>query len=386
MDNIVETFNCFEALNVYKALQDHLSKEIFEKRICYSYTGNYEYIVKLSSLVSSGERTSFGNIIRKNLFELYNNFERTLIREIQAYLNKQKGEKNVVICGAKSGQGAELAERLKKLKPILCDKIADTNIITTEDAVFQYPNALYIVASTNYYQTMINELIYLGIEEENIIVMYSSYHHMFKALEMFYAIYAERKEHQIEKYEYFVEDFINLTEDEVFLDCGFYDGNSTTKFMEYVNNKFCRIIAFEPDTLKYNEAKNNQAFNIVELYNFGCWSKKGEFCYKHRQGGAGFYTDDGDGDYISVDSIDNILKGDRATFIKMDIEGGELEALKGAEKTIRKYSPKMAISVYHKPLDIIDIPLYILSLNNNYKMYLRQYGTNETDTVLYCIP
>jgi len=69
----------------------------------------------------------------------------------------------------------------------------------------------------------------------------------------------------------------------------------------------------------------------------------------------------------------------------MDVEGTELEVLKGSEATIKRYRPKLAISVYHKPMDYIDIPLYIKSLVPEYKMYLRHYTSFDGDTVLYAV-
>ncbi len=70
----------------------------------------------------------------------------------------------------------------------------------------------------------------------------------------------------------------------------------------------------------------------------------------------------------------------------MDIEGAEFDALKGAEKTIKKYKPKLAICVYHNPLDIVNIPLYIKELVPEYKIFLRHYSESSSETVCYAIP
>jgi hypothetical protein len=73
-------------------------------------------------------------------------------------------------------------------------------------------------------------------------------------------------------------------------------------------------------------------------------------------------------------------------FIKMDIEGSEMEALKGAASTIRTKKPRLAISVYHKPEDIITIPAFLQNLVPEYKFYLRHDClVNLTETVLYAI-
>jgi len=81
----------------------------------------------------------------------------------------------------------------------------------------------------------------------------------------------------------------------------------------------------------------------------------------------------GDGEIkIRVNSLDCLLKDKLPpTYIKMDIEGAELEALKGATKIIKTFSPKLAVCVYHKFGDIWNIPDFILREFNNYKIYLR---------------
>ena len=88
---------------------------------------------------------------------------------------------------------------------------------------------------------------------------------------------------------------------------------------------------------------------------------------------------------INVDAMDSIIKDDKITFLKMDIEGSELKALHGARKIIQRDKPKLAICVYHKPEDIIEIPLYINSLVPEYKFYMRHYSIDSAETVLYAI-
>ena len=75
-----------------------------------------------------------------------------------------------------------------------------------------------------------------------------------------------------------------------------------------------------------------------------------------------------------------------ATFIKMDIEGSEMNALKGAIKTIKRNHPLLAICIYHRNEDMLDIPEWILGLGLDYKYYVRQHFCLPTDTVFYAIP
>ena len=90
---------------------------------------------------------------------------------------------------------------------------------------------------------------------------------------------------------------------------------------------------------------------------------------------------------IELDSIDNILQGGKATFIKMDVEGAELKALQGAAGTIRAWHPLLAISLYHKPEDLLTIPQYIQSLSADYHFYLRGHHPELAfELVLYAVP
>lgn len=73
-------------------------------------------------------------------------------------------------------------------------------------------------------------------------------------------------------------------------------------------------------------------------------------------------------------------------FVKMDIEGAELAAIKGAASSIRKFKPKLAISLYHKPSDFFEIPLYISKEFPCYEMFIEHYSIHAEETVLYCTP
>ncbi|WP_031474746.1 FkbM family methyltransferase [[Clostridium] aminophilum] len=88
---------------------------------------------------------------------------------------------------------------------------------------------------------------------------------------------------------------------------------------------------------------------------------------------------------IEVVSLDDYFTDhDRVSFIKSGIEGLEFDMLQGAERTIRKQHPKLAIRVYHKPDDLIRIYQLIKSLDHTYRFSIRNHSSLMMDTVLYC--
>ena len=85
----------------------------------------------------------------------------------------------------------------------------------------------------------------------------------------------------------------------------------------------------------------------------------------------------------TIDSLVASKDVSRIDFLKMDIEGSELAALQGAEKTLRQFKPKLAISIYHKFSDFFEIPLFLQSLSLGYRFYVDHYTIHAEETVLY---
>ena len=91
-------------------------------------------------------------------------------------------------------------------------------------------------------------------------------------------------------------------------------------------------------------------------------------------------------DTVVATSLDEICNWEVCSLIKMDIEGAELDALKGALNTIKKTRPKLAICVYHKSTDLWEITNYLADNFNDYNFYLRTYYEQTFETVLYAVP
>ncbi|MBO6302075.1 MAG: FkbM family methyltransferase [Ruminiclostridium sp.] len=189
--------------------------------------------------------------------------------------------------------------------------------------------------------------------------------------------------------EYFDERIIVPGDNETFIDCGAYTGDSCIGFFEFLKRNniktYNKCVAFEPDPENFRKMEKNLKFyKNIEMLNAGAYDKKDVLHFSPGKD-MGSRLDSAGKISVNVDSIDNVLNGEEATIIKMDIEGAELSALKGAEKTIRKYKPRLAICVYHKTDDLLTIPDYILSINPDYKLYFRNYCAQSCDAILYAV-
>lgn len=178
-------------------------------------------------------------------------------------------------------------------------------------------------------------------------------------------------------------------ENEVFLDAGSFDGNTVREFIKWCDKKYSKIFAFEPMSEGYALSKKNlEHTENVEVLKLALSDHRGDAEFSQIFAGLMGSRLGSGGDYVEtvqVDTIDNVMNGHPVTFIKLDIEGAELDALKGAEQTLKTYKPKLAVSLYHKNEDIYEIPLWLKEIVPEYKFYLRHYSNKRWDLVLYCI-
>jgi len=189
--------------------------------------------------------------------------------------------------------------------------------------------------------------------------------------------------------QYFDPEIIHISREEIFLDCGAYRGDTVEHFYKTASGRFKKVYSFEPDRVNFSKlvaiAEKIDPLRIIPI-NCGVYESSGAMSFNEL---GTIDTRLGSGNssvHLPVVSIDDFLKGkEPATFIKMDIEGGELSALLGTRKTIKQFKPKLAISVYHKASDLWKIPLLIRELNKDYQLYLRHYTNEIVDTVCYAL-
>ena len=167
------------------------------------------------------------------------------------------------------------------------------------------------------------------------------------------------------------EDILHLSDEEVIVDLGAYDGDTIREFLSVTGGKYKKIYAFEPDEKNFRKLtrKTEELYNI-ERYNLGAWDKK-ETLFFAKKGGRNSRKDE-DGVPVSFDSVDNTVK-DEVTFLKMDIEGAEARALDGARETIKKYLPKLYVCAYHRNEDMYVLPQKIKDFDSRYNVYFRHH-------------
>jgi FkbM family methyltransferase len=181
---------------------------------------------------------------------------------------------------------------------------------------------------------------------------------------------------------------IKINNQESIIDCGAFDGDTLKLFIKK-SAEWNNYIAFEPSNKPYEQLnkyiETNQLQNI-KTYKIGVWNKKTTLSFVEENDISRIVEGTVvNGTIIEVDAIDNLCGDVPITYIKMDLEGSELVALEGARHTILNNKPKLAISIYHKPSDLINIYQYIKNLNLDYKFYFRIHTTVGSDAVLYAI-
>lgn len=185
--------------------------------------------------------------------------------------------------------------------------------------------------------------------------------------------------------QYFEQEIIKLSKDEIFLDGGAYIGDTVEEFLIQTNGEFASVYSFEPEASKHEEFEwKFRKDERIQLIPKGLWNKEEVLRFDGLSSSSSQLNESGDVEVL-VTSVDSFLNRRPATFIKMDIEGAEMEGLIGAQHTIVQYRPKLAICIYHKPTDMVDIPLYIKSLVPDYKIYFRHYGDGAYETICYAV-
>lgn len=349
-----------DLLDIYSQMGDNLSEKIYMDRIHYSITGDPQYIKQMvdRTVRDSLQWQAFCTILKEKAkhSEMYI-FGAGIWGNILYHETNRFVQWEAVIDSHPEGKS------VGKLPIILLEKLS--NCMDREITV--------VISSYKNGQEMSVLLQEAGIPQDRIIDAGNVIYRLTEG-----AIYFD------------LEQINPQASCEFFVDAGCFDGLTTKCFFQWCKNKgyaYC----FEPDSKNIVSLQRNLMNDAAkyELIEKALWSKTTALSIDARGNFATSVALPDENDHlprVAAVALDDLLGDKEVTFIKMDIEGAEIEALRGAQKIITEQKPKLAISIYHKPGDILTIPQLILEYNSNYRFYLRHYSFSDYDTVLYAVP
>ena len=188
---------------------------------------------------------------------------------------------------------------------------------------------------------------------------------------------------------------VHIEAGDIVLDAGVLFGDTSLWFAYQTGNKgHVHSFEFVPEfiaRMKDNFSLNPEYSHNISIHQYALWDETGKNLNFQEDGGrshvgSSSLPDESDAVYANTITIDDFIEQQSIqmiNFIKMDIEGSEVRALKGAEKTIKRFKPKLAICLYHKDYDFVEIPKLIDSFGLGYKFYLGHHTDNPSETVLY---
>jgi FkbM family methyltransferase len=189
---------------------------------------------------------------------------------------------------------------------------------------------------------------------------------------------------------YFPGDIVDVRRDEVYVDCGAFDGDTILEFLRRCHNQCRAIIAFEPDPASWERLRKTVAAlpdhvrNRIRIVAAAAGSRRGTIRFS-AAGALGSAVGAGETEVACV-KLDDALAGDAPTYVKMDIEASEPDALQGASGLIGRYAPVLAVCAYHAQDHLWRIPGTIRSLNPDYGIFLRPHARLVEDLVCYAVP
>lgn len=192
------------------------------------------------------------------------------------------------------------------------------------------------------------------------------------------------KEITTEKEEVF-NNILKLNSDESYLDLGAYRGDTVEEFLHYCGGEYESITALEPDRRTFKKlCAYLENIPRSTAYQKAIYSESKTIFFSSKAGRQSTISQKGE--EIETTTIDELCKDKNITYIKMDVEGAENEALEGAKATLENQKPKLNIALYHKSSDLFELPLKIAGINPKYKFHIRRHPYIPCwDMNLYCV-
>ena len=234
--------------------------------------------------------------------------------------------------------------------------------VLSVDQLCQEQDGYVFIASSRYYHSIVQDLKKRSFPESRILP----------------ALF--NKSNISDQYFEFMDE---MPSNGVFVDGGCYDFATSFAFIERVKSQYNKIVAFEPDENSYRVCADQVQLNHVlrtKIIHAGLGKEDAQLPF-HSNATASKFDKDGTS-LVNIVTLDHTIS-DQVAFIKLDVEGFELDALIGARQTIQRDKPLCAISVYHKRGDLLVIMQYLSKIVPEYRFAIRHYTAALFETVLY---
>ena len=191
---------------------------------------------------------------------------------------------------------------------------------------------------------------------------------------------------------YYAPELVRLSGDEVMVDCGAFDGDSIRLFAARTGGRYRHIYACEPD------AQNRRALGTfveslpaderrrVTVLPYAVGARDGVVHFNTSGTAGSHMTADAGTDAIDCRTLDTLMADAAPTFVKIDIEGAEPDALHGAAETLRRCRPILAVCAYHVSEHLWTLPAIIKAAVPDYRISLRRYAEECWEMVYYAVP
>ncbi len=191
--------------------------------------------------------------------------------------------------------------------------------------------------------------------------------------------------------QYFPGDIFTLRTDEVFVDGGAFTGDTLDGFLARTGSRFLEYHAFEPDRTNAAQLRRHIAGLLasvrqrISVHAVALHSRNESLDFAE-EGRPTSKSVPGGGGSVPGRALDDVIPGRRITFIKLDVEGAERDALLGARSVISSCRPLAAVCVYHGPRDLWEIPPMLRELLPEHRFFLRQHQFDGYELVVYAVP
>lgn len=179
----------------------------------------------------------------------------------------------------------------------------------------------------------------------------------------------------------YLPDCFDFTGKQYIADVGAFTGDSTMQFRKYMPD--CKIYAIEMEKSNFDLLCKNVRGTDTECFNVAICDKDGEICYTSCGSGSSIEQLHLNDNRVRTTTIDRLLHDKVVTYLKADIEGAEMDMLRGAQDIIKGQKPKCAICVYHNPKHFFEVPRYLKALVPEYRIYFRHHSEQIYETVCY---